>query len=296
MAEPVVLLVDDDPLNLDILVEALEDQGFALETATDGQQAWEMLLDAPQRYSVIVLDRMMPRLDGLALLKIVKSHPALRDIPVILQTAAAVTHQILEGLQAGAYYYLTKPYDSRVVLSIVKAALADFLYRRVMHAELKAANGSAALMQSAYYQLRTHAEARQLAVALAQCFDEPRRVMPGMDALLSNAIEHGNLGIGYELKSSLFGQNRFEQEVQRRQTLPENQAKWVDVHFRREEHWLTVDIADQGPGFDWAPYLELSAERALKLYGRGIALARQNSFDSLEYQSNGSRVLARCRR
>lgn len=295
MAEPIVLLVDDDPLNLDILLEALEGQGFLLETAQDGQRAWEMLLAAPTKYSAIILDRMMPRLDGLALLKIIKSHPVLRNIPVIMQTAAALNHQILEGLQAGAYYYLTKPYDFRVALSIVRAALRDGLHNEELRRELQVAGGSASLLRSAHYQLQTLTEAHNLALSLSHAFPEPQHVVTGLEALLNNAIEHGNLGIGYKYKAALEVHGGLAAEVARRQALPENASKWVDVYFRRDEQWIIVEINDQGSGFDWQPYLEVSAERALSLNGRGIALARSQSFDELVFENNGSRVVARTR-
>lgn len=294
MTDPVVLLVDDDPLNLDILFEALEGQGFALEMAMDGQQAWEKLLANPHRYSTIVLDRMMPRLDGLALLKILKGNPALRDIPVILQTAAAQPHQVLEGLQAGAYYYLTKPYDFRVCLSVVQAALRDFTRQKSLRQELAAVGATAAFLHSAHFRIRTHEEARQLALALSHGFDEPNRVIHGLEALLYNAIEHGNLGIGYDLKADLLARGQLENELANRQLQPENRAKWVDVRFLRENQWVMVEIEDQGAGFDWQPYLEWSPGHARQLNGRGIVRAREKAFDELEYQANGSRVIARC--
>lgn len=295
MAEPVVLLVDDDPLNLDILVEALEGQGFQLETAQDGQRAWEMMLAAPNKYSAIVLDRMMPRLDGLALLKIINSHPILRNIPVILQTAAALNHQILEGLQAGAYYYLTKPYDFRVALSIVKAALRDGQYKQELKRELQVAGGSASLLLEAHYRLRLHSEAHNLALSLSHGFPEPQRVIAGLEALLNNAIEHGNLGIGYKYKVALETHGELAAEVARRQNLPDNAGKYVDVFYKRDDQWITVKIKDMGPGFDWKPYLEISPERATSLNGRGIAMARGQAFDELAFEDNGSLVIARTR-
>ena len=83
-----LLLVDDDPVNLQILREYLDDQGYELDEAKDGQQAWDKLLAEDPAYHVVLLDRMMPKLDGLALLKQMKAHDRLKMIPVIMQTAA----------------------------------------------------------------------------------------------------------------------------------------------------------------------------------------------------------------
>ena len=71
------------------------------------------MLDAePKRFDAILLDRMMPDMDGIEILRRVKSRPEMMEVPVIMQTGMSGDGDILDGLRAGAYYYLTKPFSA----------------------------------------------------------------------------------------------------------------------------------------------------------------------------------------
>ncbi|MCE9507061.1 MAG: response regulator [Alphaproteobacteria bacterium] len=121
-----ILAVDDEPLNLDIMSRYLEKEGFEVIAANDGDEALEKLKAHPDT-DVILLDRMMPRMDGMEVLAQIKKTPELKDIPVIMQTAAAGSTEAFEGSIAGVYYYLTKPYEEFVLVALVKSALKDSL-------------------------------------------------------------------------------------------------------------------------------------------------------------------------
>src|SRR5690606_19652502 len=99
---PQLLLVDDSPLNLDLLHHHLRGRNYPCVTASSGIRAWELLEQQPDRFHAVVLDRMMPEMDGMEVLVKMKQHPVLSQIPVIMQTAAGTQQQILQGLQAGA--------------------------------------------------------------------------------------------------------------------------------------------------------------------------------------------------
>ena len=114
-----LLIVDDEPLNLEILSEYFDGQGYRLSMAENGEVAWAMLKQHPD-VDLVLLDRMMPCIDGVELLKRIKADPELKPIPVIMQTAASAPEQVREGLLAGALYYLTKPYERDSLLSIVQ--------------------------------------------------------------------------------------------------------------------------------------------------------------------------------
>jgi len=106
-----------------------------------------------------------------------------------------------------------------------------------------------------------------------------------------NAVEHGNLGITYEEKSHLTGQGTWEQQVEHRLAQSEYMDKIAVVQLQRDEQETRVTITDQGAGFDWQNYLEMDPARAFDTHGRGIAMANALSFDHLEYQGRGNRVL-----
>lgn len=286
----VVLVVDDEPVLRLILRDNLEMSGYPVEEAEDGQQAWEMLNATPDRYGTIVLDRMMPRLDGLGLLKKVKADERLQFIPVILQTALGKQNEILEGLQAGAYYYLIKPYDNEVLASVVDTALCDFQRHHLVLEQVNLGLSSLNLMRHAEYAIQTPQQARTLAASLSHAFPHPARAAMGLVELLLNAVEHGNLEIGYELKSRLQAEDRWEEEVVSRLGDPAYTDREVTVRLTRTASALQIEIQDQGRGFNWQDYLELSTERTGDTHGRGIAMTKALSFDSLEYLGKGNQV------
>ncbi len=287
---PTILVADDELFNVDILVEYLEDTGYEVETATDGQSAWALLEADPERFDIVILDRMMPGLNGIEVLERIKAHPILQSLPVILQTALAAKEEILEGLQAGAYYYLTKPFDEDMLLSVLSTAVED--RQRYLQAleDSDAASRTFGLMHEAAFTFSTLHSARDIATVLANAFPEPKRVVIGLSELLVNAVEHGNLGITYEDKSRLREDGRWEAEVESRLADPANADKQVRVHFWRESEQICVRIEDQGQGFEWQKYVDMDPERAFDTHGRGIAMSRMISFDSIEYQGVGNRV------
>lgn len=291
-SNPNLLVVDDEPFNLEILNEYLENENYRTVTALNGAIAWEILENSPELFSAILLDRMMPEMDGMELLARIKAHPVLRSIPVIMQTAKAAKEDVLEGLQAGAYYYLTKPFDKDKLLAIVKTAVEDHQDYRSLHQELTKTTGALSMMDSGIFHFRTLEQGRNLAALLAHTTPHPERVVLGLSELMINAIEHGNLGISYDEKTSLKESDDWTSEVQRRLTLPEYRDKRVVLNFQRTEQDIRFLIQDQGEGFAWEKFMQISPERAFDSHGRGIALANSISFARLEYQGNGNQVLA----
>ena len=89
-----ILVVDDEAVNLLIIAEYLEDTGYQLINAEDGTQAWNILENSPESIDLVLLDRMMPGLNGLQVLTKMKEHPVLKHIPVILQTQQWTTHRM----------------------------------------------------------------------------------------------------------------------------------------------------------------------------------------------------------
>ncbi len=293
MTDITILLVDDEPFNLEILEEYLEDGGYRLETADDGAEAWEKLEADPGGYDIVILDRMMPRMDGLEVLKRMKAHSELDTVPVILQTAMAAQGEINEGLAAGAFYYLTKPFDEEMLQNVVATAVEDRRRYRQMQASIDAASRLFGMMRRASFQIRTVDESRDLATMLANACPDPNRSVVGLLELLLNAVEHGNLGITYEEKSRLREQGAWDEEIERRLRMPGYAERWVDVGFTRDDSAVEIHIKDQGEGFDWEKYLDFDPERAFDSHGRGIAMSRMMSFDEMAYQGRGNEVIVK---
>jgi len=116
-----VLIVDDEELNVDYLEQRLEDLEYQIITASDGQKALDKIKsDQPD---LILLDLMMPVLDGFAVLSQVKADPGLRDIPVIIISADHDSKSIVRGIKQGADDYLTKPVNAELLVKKVKEYL-----------------------------------------------------------------------------------------------------------------------------------------------------------------------------
>lgn len=288
-----ILAVDDEALNLEILLEYFADESaLALDTADGGEAAWTLLQNPENDYKAILLDRMMPGLDGIGLLKRIKGDARLAGIPVIMQTAANSAAQIREGLEAGAYYYLTKPYRRDNLLAIVQAALIDAEARDALRLQLHSHINSLQFLKQAEFSIRTVDEASQLASFIARACPNAEMVVMGISELLINAIEHGNLGLSYAEKSSLKRDDCWRPEIDRRAALATNIEKEVKLQFQRDMHSITLRVIDQGNGFDWQSFLEIDPERAFDPNGRGIALARLLSFSTLIYEGGGNTAVA----
>lgn len=287
-----ILVVDDEPFNLEIIAEYLADAGdFDLAFAEDGEAAWDVL-NGPGSFELVILDRMMPRLDGLSLLKRMKADGRFGGTPVIMQTAAASADQVREGLAAGAHYYLTKPFEPDALVSIVKAAVDEQRQRRELAGRLDEQQQALRLIDEAAFSVATPAEARTLVAFLASLCPTPDLAAMGLSELLANGIEHGNLGVSYAEKTRLKLSDGWDAEIGRRLALPENRGKRVRVHLMRQPWELVFTVTDEGAGFDWARYLDFDPERAFDPNGRGIALARQLAFSRLEYRGRGNEVVA----
>ncbi len=289
---PHILIVDDQEININIIKEHLEDEQYILHGADDGDIALQKIEKEPDKYDVILLDRMMPKVNGLEVLRRLKKNPDLEHLPVILQTAMARKEEILEGIEAGAYYYLTKPFQENELLSIVRTAVHDSTLYRTLRETLAGTVETIKLMNNGTFHFQTLSEATSLASLLAKCYPKPQKVISGMQELFINAVEHGNLSISYEEKTKLNNSFTWEKELTRRLALPENKDKFVKVKFSRDETSFRLIITDQGNGFNWQDYLAVSPDRIADNHGRGIAMAKLFSFSSLEFPGCGNVVIA----
>ena len=111
------ILVAEDERNLNrILTEALTDEGYSVDPCFDGQEAWDALACA--EYDVLVLDIMMPRMDGLTLVR--KLRESGSTTPVLFLTSRDSVEDKVEGLETGADYYLVKPFHMQELLAVVR--------------------------------------------------------------------------------------------------------------------------------------------------------------------------------
>ena len=116
-----LLIVDDEPFNLDLLEQELMEHDYLIERANDGVEALEKTESFQP--DVILLDYMMPKMNGLEVVKQIRTQDKHKGIPVILLTAKATQEDKITGLDAGADDYVTKPFDSFELLARVRAMI-----------------------------------------------------------------------------------------------------------------------------------------------------------------------------
>jgi class 3 adenylate cyclase len=118
---PRILVVDDTPENLEIITMRLQAHGYDIVTAVDGEDALDKVTASTP--DLVLLDIMMPKLDGIAVTKRLKADQSLPFIPIVLLTAKADSKDIVVGLDAGGDDYLTKPVDHGQLMARVRAML-----------------------------------------------------------------------------------------------------------------------------------------------------------------------------
>jgi len=172
----VVLIVDDVPENLAVLCDLLDEAGYMVLVATDGERAIETARHvAPD---VILLDAVMPGLDGFETCRRLKAHEATRDIPVVFMTGLTETEHVLAGFAAGGVDYVTKPIQPVEVLARISAHVRSAQRATGARDAIDAAGGGLVVMDAGGTPvLRT----RQASRWLAEFFDvrETDQGLPG---------------------------------------------------------------------------------------------------------------------
>jgi len=120
--QPLLLVADDNPVNLEVLSDALVAQGYDVVVAADGEMVLEQV--RCERPDLILLDAIMPGVDGFEACRQLKEDPATREIPIIFMTALTDVEHKLRGLRLGAVDYLVKPFEHEEVLLRIKTHLS----------------------------------------------------------------------------------------------------------------------------------------------------------------------------
>jgi len=121
VAEPLILIVDDNPKNLQILGNYLRKEGFKVEFALDGNSALDWIKRT--EFDLVLLDIMMPGMNGFEVCRVIKNDPVKQKIPVIFLTAKVDTESIVNGFDVGAVDYVIKPFNQKELIARVKTQI-----------------------------------------------------------------------------------------------------------------------------------------------------------------------------
>ena len=122
MNRPVVLLAEDEPDIVKLVTYILRREGFSVRTATTGQEA--VAVARQGEVDIVLLDIMLPELNGYAVCAALREDPLTRHIPVVVMSARAQAREVERGLEAGAVSYITKPFEPAQLGEQIRAVLA----------------------------------------------------------------------------------------------------------------------------------------------------------------------------
>ncbi|WP_165602656.1 response regulator [Candidatus Terasakiella magnetica] len=325
-----ILIVEDEADVREDIVDLLELNDFETVEAVDGRDGISKTVEhCPD---LIISDLSMPNMDGHEFFETLKSdHPEVAGIPFIFLTASNSRENEIRSKELGANDFLSKPVDFEILLATIRAhlratersmqslslSLDDFLSKieggpsleddpkeqKRLHSIVeyykdllaKSSRPTAAIkrLRSAEYEIQTIQDAENLAMTMSHFFPEAESALLGLNELLVNAIEHGNLGITYEEKGELLANGTWMSEINRRLTLDTYKERYATCRFTRFEDRLEVEIIDKGDGFNWQKFTDFSPERMAHTHGRGIMLTMSMAFNEVEYKGNGNHVVAR---
>lgn len=123
MSRARILVIDDEPISLKVLINQLQTADFEVLDVDGGEKAWD-LLNRDANFDVIILDRLMPGLDGMSLFNRLQADDQFKAIPIIMLTAVDDGDEIIEAISAGVFDYLTKPVDGKRLLDLIDAAVS----------------------------------------------------------------------------------------------------------------------------------------------------------------------------
>ncbi|MFN4270409.1 MAG: response regulator transcription factor [Thermosynechococcus sp.] len=134
--KPRILIIDDDPAIADVLAINLQMAGYEVTKSLDGMQGQALAVQLSP--DLILLDLMLPQVDGFTICQRLRRDPRTQDIPILMLTALSQTHNKVEGFNAGADDYLTKPFELEEMLARVRALLrrADRIPSTAGHCEI----------------------------------------------------------------------------------------------------------------------------------------------------------------
>lgn len=296
-ADPIaaVMVVDDDRLSRFAITGAVEDLGYTVTACDGGARALEMLLGAGGgAFDVVLLDRVMPAPDGVDVARRMKQDARLRDVPIIMITGSDSPDEMREALELGIFYYLTKPVEQATLASLLASAARQRQELRRLRGGGDDTGGFD-VMQAGRFQVRTLRDAAAVAGFVANLFPNPERSVQGIWGLLSNAVEHGLCGIGFERKGQMLRTGDYAAQVDRLCALQDD-GRHVEASVLRRPADLVLSIRDPGAGFDWRMFIDANVTGSSASHGRGIALARTIAFDQLRYDETGNHVVASVRR
>jgi DNA-binding response OmpR family regulator len=290
-----LLLISPDGAPHGKLEEQLRRLGFEVTLLREAPEVLAVVQAPVLALDAIVLDWRSGGEKDQTFAEALAEAAANAQIPVLTLAADCRTDDIRLAAEAGLEQHLCMPCQ----LSQLKAALMAMIVRPAPVAERPSAainlGDAVDLLENCKFRFRTPEDVEKLVPLLARLFPHPGRAVTGIAELMMNAIEHGNLEIGHELKAYWIARGIYQSELAKRLATPPFSARWAEVIINKREDGVMIVIMDQGCGFCWQNLVRgepAPAEAVVDPSGHGIAIARDVSFDHLRFNHQGNQVTA----
>ncbi len=282
-----ILIADDQEALRSLLSRMLQREGFEPIEADDGERAIELYRSLSP--ALVISDIVMPKMDGLTLLtEIKKIDPS---TAVILMTGHGNEEILLKALQGGATNFFKKPFNVRGLIREIHKIfryrveeVKNYLYSPYLVRETKEFSFTTGTPQ---YHPIVNQITLQLPCLLAE--SEILNLKIGIEEMLTNAIEHGNLGISFEEKKAAIEKGALGELLAERLRQGGNADKKIYISSSLTAERFTTSIRDEGDGFDWRNLPELIPENLFSYNGRGIFLTKIY-YDEVIYNESGNEV------
>lgn len=295
-----ILVVDDDPGIVRLISKALDSEGYAVDSAPDGESALELAAEK-ENYALIISNITLPKMSGFEFLSsLTKVKP---DTPIIIISGHTEFSFVQEALHLGAVAYLVKPFEKSELLKWVNKVMAhereciarELLLGRLITEKHEMILDTATLMKDNNCSLLAcHFADRFIAVK------NPNRagsvkIRLAVHEALRNSVEHGNLELFSILKPDLIiadDEDRYEKLMKERMNHPEYVQKKIFLKFSHTAEKVELTIRDEGKGFDHRSMLKAQMDAGLA-HGRGLMMIRAG-VDEMSYNEAGNEITLTC--
>ncbi|MFQ3579154.1 MAG: response regulator [Bacteroidales bacterium] len=286
-----VLLVEDDPASMAFLEILVQKEGYHIEKADNGKIALELFESF--KPDIILSDINMAQMNGLELLEKIRGQKS--DIIFILLTAYTSEEFVIKAIKHGANNYLKKPLSKDTIIGLLRKYKTLIEHQRN---EKKLSN----FVKKYNFTLQMVTEinlipeiVNYLVQETGDIFtpDKKLDIKLGLNELIINAVEHGNLEISYTDKSSALLNNSLETLYESRMNNLSLAQRTVEIKYSLSKEYCEWIITDQGKGFSPSAIPSpLTEDGIMKLHGRGIFISKYH-FDEMEYLGCGNQVRVR---
>ena len=285
-----ILIVEDDLASSEMLRLSLEKEGYECYMADNGNRALQM--HAEYKPDLIISDVRMPEMDGMELLERLRSIE--EETIIIIVTGHSNEDLALRSLELGANNYIKKPLNLAELKLIIRR-YSNILESKSLSKQLPELIEDRTLtleLPTSTHIISSVIDYFQDKISYFYSAKQMFQIELGLTELITNAIEHGNLGISKEDKSQALKDNALESLYEERLKVPQYAQRTARVIFKQTKTYCSWQIIDQGEGFSWKTLPNPTHLSNIgDLHGRGVFLSRLQ-FDELEYFGTGNTVLA----